>query len=82
MAYEQPLPMGYHYLLLKCQGCRAPKRLVVPAHPLPIGTRLDPRFWGEDAHCVRCGAAKLEILNEPPKPPPPAPPQGFTKKPA
>lgn len=80
MAYEQPLAEGYHYLQLKCQGCGIRKRLVVPAYPLPLGSLLDAQ-WGPDAHCIKCGAARLEVMNEPAKPPPPPPPPGFVKKP-
>lgn len=78
--YVPPLPMGMHYLMLKCRQCSTPKRLVVPAYPLKIGTLLTPEGFGQDASCPRCGAALLEVQNEPQEPGPPPPPQGWAQK--
>ena len=80
MGHELPLSEGMHYLRLKCRACGHPKRLRVPAYPLPIGSLL-PTSWGQDAHCIKCGAALLEVQNLPEEPPPPPPPQGWVKKP-
>lgn len=81
MVYEPPLPLGCHYLQLKCQGCGIRKRLLVPAFPLPIGSLLSVEGFGPDACCIKCGAARLEVLNEPPPNPSPPPPVGWVKKP-
>jgi hypothetical protein len=82
MGHEAPLPLGYHYLFLRCQKCGLRKRLVVPAYPLKIGSVLPVQGYGAPAaSCVRCKAARLEVLNEPPPPPDPPPPRGFVKKP-
>lgn len=81
MGYEPPLPLGCHYLQLKCQGCGIRKRLLVPMYPWPIGSILPVDGFGPDACCIKCGAARLEVLNEPPPPEPPPPPVGWAKKP-
>ena len=81
MGYEPPLPLGCHHLHLRCQGCGIHKRIVVPAYPLPVGSILSVDGFGQNACCIKCGAARLEVLNEPPPPPPPPPPVGWVKKP-
>ena len=65
---------------LRCRSCKAAKALKLPAYPHPIGSNL-PTSYGPDAHCIRCGRAEMEILNNPPEPPPPPPPVGWAKDP-
>lgn len=78
--YVPPLPMGMHYLRLICRQCKAPKRLVVPAYPLKIGTVLTNDGFGQDASCNRCGVAALEVQNEPEEPASSPPPVGWAEK--
>lgn len=82
MANELPLSEGYHFLYLKCRTCGTPKRLSVPAVPIPQGSMLPTIGWGQDACCLQCGASTLEVMNEPSPPSQdPPPPPGWTRTP-
>lgn len=57
-----------YYMQLKCQKCGAKSRILAYPHPMyRKGTVLavDAGF-GEQASCLRCGVARLEIQNNPP----------------
>lgn len=79
--HEPPLATGYHYLYLRCLNCKTPKRLVVPAYPHPKGTILTSLGFGPDACCIRCGAERLAVENDPPTPKPADPPVGWQRPP-
>lgn len=75
---EPDLPVGQMYLHLVCRSCGAKKRLVVPAHPMKVGSVLPVQGWGgTKASCIRCRKAQLVVQNTVSEPPPPPGPPGF-----
>jgi len=69
---------GMYFMELKCQACGAPRGVHYPATGIPQGTVLTP-YAGDKgiSSCLRCGKAKMEVVNRPPSEPLPKKPRGW-----
>jgi len=65
---------------LQCRACKAKMALKMAAYPHQVGTDL-PSSYGIEASCLRCGVAKMEILNSPEQPITVIEPRGFLTDP-